>query len=190
MLDPIVLRIAKSTILAELDSNYSFDVKGLIERYPFLQEEGACFVTLHFNKDLRGCIGSVIAYQTLLQDLLDNARASAFRDPRFSPLEAEELANINLEVSVLTKPIQIEYNNYEELLKIIVPKEDGLIINYNGYQGTFLPQVWEQLQTPELFLEHLAYKANLSPSVYANHPSIYRYRVEALEEKFDAVLPL
>lgn len=190
MLDPILLRIAKSAILERLDPSYSFDLESLKRAYPFLQQEGACFVTLHFNKDLRGCIGSVIAHKTLLDDLLDNAHSAAFRDPRFSPLKIQELKNITLEVSILTPPEQIEYQNYEDLLLKIEPKKDGLIINYNGYQGTFLPQVWEQLKTPELFLEHLAYKANLPFLVYEHHPTIYRYKVEAIEEEFDAILPL
>lgn len=190
MLDPVLLRIAKSAILAELDQSYSFDLKKLVEEYPFLEKEGACFVTLHTHKDLRGCIGSIIAHKTLLEDLLDNAYSAAFHDPRFSPLKIEELKNLHLEVSLLTSPEQIEYQEYQDLLSIIEPKKDGLIINYNGFQGTFLPQVWEQLPTTELFLEHLSYKANLTPSVYLKHPKMYRYRVEAIEEKFDAILPL
>ncbi len=190
MLDPILLRIAKGAILSELDPNYHFDIEELKNEYPFVKEKGACFVTLHYNKDLRGCIGSVIAHQSLLQDIIDNAKSAAFSDPRFSSLKIYELSHINLEVSVLTKPERIEYDEYQDLVRKIVPKKDGLIINNNGNQGTFLPQVWEQLSTTELFLEHLAYKANLTPSVYSNNPTIYRYRVEALEEKFDAILPL
>ncbi|MDH4944407.1 AmmeMemoRadiSam system protein A [Sulfurimonas sp. C5] len=190
MLDPVLLRIAKSAILEELDQSYSFDLKDVIDKYPFLEKKGACFVTLHSHKDLRGCIGSIIAHQTLLRDLIDNAYAAAFSDPRFSPLEFKELHNINLEISLLSSPELIEYSDYTDLLEKLEPNKDGLIINHNGYQGTFLPQVWEQLQTPELFLEHLAYKANLTPSVYLNHPKIYRYRVETIEEKFDAILPI
>ncbi len=190
MLDPILLRIAKSAILSELDQSYSFDLKRLVEEYPFLEKKGACFVTLHSHKDLRGCIGSTIAHKSLLEDLLDNAYAAAFRDPRFSSLEAKELSSINLEVSLLSSPELIEYSDYADLVSKIEPKKDGLIINYHGHQGTFLPQVWDQLATTELFLEHLSYKANLTPSVYVNHPKMYRYRVEAIEEKFDAILPL
>ncbi|MBD3750843.1 MAG: AMMECR1 domain-containing protein, partial [Sphingobacteriales bacterium] len=65
-----------------------------------------------------------------------------------------------------------------------------LILKHGYHQGTFLPQVWEQLQSPENFLEHLAYKAGLSPDVYAHHPEIYAYQVDAIEEDFNAVRPL
>ncbi|WP_428737369.1 AmmeMemoRadiSam system protein A [Sulfurimonas sp.] len=190
MLDPILLRIAKSAILAKLDAGYSFDASELGTLYPFLNEQGACFVTLHFNKDLRGCIGSIIAHKTLLEDILDNAASAAFRDPRFSPVRVGELDSINLEVSVLTTPEPIEYSDYDDLKLKIVPKKDGLILKAGGYQGTFLPQVWDQLPTTEQFLEHLAYKAGTNPSIYQQHPIIYRYRVEVIEEDFDAILPL
>lgn len=190
MLDKIVLRVAKSAILARFDSSYSFDKESLLSEYPFLAKEGACFVTLKYDESLRGCIGSIVAHRTLLEDILHNSLSAAFGDPRFKPLKIEELSHLNLEVSILSEPEILEYNNYDDLLKKVTPNKDGLILKYGSYQGTFLPQVWEQLSSVELFLEHLSYKAGANPSVFANHPTIYRYRVEAIEENFDEVLPL
>lgn len=190
MLDKIVLRVAKSAILAKFDSSYSFDKESLLSEYPFLAKEGACFVTLKYNESLRGCIGSIVAHRTLLEDILHNALSAAFGDPRFKPLKIEELSHLSLEVSLLTKPEILEYDDYNDLLKKVTPHKDGLILNYGSYQGIFLPQVWEQLSSVELFLEHLSYKAGANPSIFANHPTIYRYRVEAIEENFDEVLPL
>lgn len=190
MLDTILLRIAKSAILARLDDGYRFDQEGIVKQYPFLNEDGACFVTLNYQKQLRGCIGSIVAHQTLMEDLVSNAVSAAFADPRFSPLGVEELDGLTLEVSVLTAPEVLAYQDYNDLLTKLVPNKDGLILQYGGYQGTFLPQVWEQLPTSEQFLEHLSYKAGANPSIYEHHPTIYRYRVEAIEEDFDAILPL
>ena len=76
------------------------------------------------------------------------------------------------------------------MCKKITPHVDGLILKHNIYQGTFLPQVWEQLPTPKLFLEHLSMKAGSSLSIYEEHPTIYRYSVDAIEGDFDEVLPL
>lgn len=190
MIDAVVLRVAKSAILSKFDGSYSFDKETLLDKYPFLKKKGACFVTLEYSGNLRGCIGSIIAHRTLLDDIISNAISAAFKDPRFNPLSKEELSNLNLEVSILTPPEILEYEDYEDLLKKVTPFKDGLILNYGSYQGTFLPQVWDDLETPELFLEHLSYKAGTNPSVFAYHPSIYRYRVEAIEENFDEVLPL
>ncbi len=191
MLDPILLRIAKTAILQKFDPSYVLDKKALIEQYPFLAKPGAAFVTLNKHNALRGCIGSIVAHQSLLEDIIHNARSAAFSDPRFNPLKPEELAeDLTLEVSVLSEPVKIEYSDYEDLKRKIVPKKDGLILKYGSYQGTFLPQVWEELPSVEAFLEHLSYKAGANPTIYNYHPDIYRYRVEHIKEAWDAILPL
>ncbi len=191
MIDPILLRIAKTAILSKFDDSYAVDKEKLLRQYPFLAQKGAAFVTLNKGQSLRGCIGSIIAHRPLIDDIVHNAESAAFNDPRFPPLEAEEIDTaLMLEVSVLSEPQLIEYDDYEDLKKKIVPHKDGLILKYGQYQGTFLPQVWQQLPTPEQFLEHLSYKAGANPSIYSLHPDIYRYRVEHIRERWDAIQPL
>jgi AmmeMemoRadiSam system protein A len=155
-----------------------------------LAKDGAAFVTLKYDSNLRGCIGSIIAHTRLLDDVMHNAISAGFGDPRFKPLSPEELSHLNLEVSVLSEPEVLEYENYKDLVKKIRPNIDGLILKHGRYQGTFLPQVWEQLPSAELFLEHLSMKAGANPSIYQEHPTIYRYGVEHIEEKFDKVQAL
>ena len=191
MLDPILLRIAKTAILQKFDPSYRVDKEALIEKYPFLARKGAAFVTLNKGKSLRGCIGSIIAHQPLIDDIVHNARSAAFSDPRFNPLRLEEIDDtLMLEVSVLSDPVKIEYGDFNDLKSKIVPHKDGLILKYGQYQGTFLPQVWEQLPRVEEFLEHLSYKAGANPTIYSYHPDIYRYRVEHIEERWNAIQPL
>lgn len=190
MLDSVLLRIAKSSILSRLDDSYSFDKEKLLEDYPFLKKDGAAFVTLRYNNDLRGCIGSIIAHRTLLDDVIGNAVSAGFTDPRFQSLTTDELSYLTLEVSVLSEPKILEYKDFEDLCNKITPHVDGLILKHEIYQGTFLPQVWEQLPTPKLFLEHLSMKAGSSLSIYEEHPTIYRYSVDAIEGDYDEVLPL
>ena len=115
MLDKILLRIAKTAILNRFDSDYIIDKSSLIKGYPYLAAEGASFVTLHYDKELRGCIGSVVAHRALLDDIVENAISAAFRDPRFSPLHPDELSHLNLEVSVLTPPKLLEYEDFNDL---------------------------------------------------------------------------
>ena len=190
MINPILLRIAKTSILSRFDSKQSVDKEKLLLEYPFLGEKGAAFVTLNYAKSLRGCIGTIVPHQTLLEDVLHNALSAAFSDPRFQPLNADEFNDLTLEISVLTSPQPLEYSDYEDLKSKIKPFEDGLILKYGRYSGTFLPQVWEQLPTPHQFLEHLSYKANANPSVYEHHPDIFVYQVEAIKEDFNAILSL
>jgi AmmeMemoRadiSam system protein A len=190
MLDSVLLRIAKSSILKRLDESYSFDEDKLLSEYPFLKKDGAAFITLKYDNNLRGCIGSIIAHRMLYDDVVYNAISAAFDDPRFTPLSENELPHLSLEVSVLSEPEILEYKDFEDLCNKIKPHVDGLILKHEIYQGTFLPQVCEQLPTPKLFLEHLSMKAGSSLSIYEEHPTIYRYSVDAIDENFDEVLPL
>jgi AmmeMemoRadiSam system protein A len=190
MLDTIFLRIAKSAILNKFDKQHNIERNKLLEKHPFLNRDGAAFVTLKYEHQLRGCIGSIIAHRKLLDDVIHNAESSAFSDPRFNPLSSDELSHLELEVSVLSEPKILEYTDFEDLVKKIRPNIDGLILQHGSHQGTFLPQVWEQLPTPKEFLEHLSYKAGSNPSIYKENPTIYTYQVDAIEERFDEILPL
>jgi len=190
MCDEILLRIAKTAILSRFDNSYVLDDKTLLKEYPFLQKDGAVFVTLKYNNDLRGCIGSIISHRRLFEDIIYNAISAGFSDPRFNSLNLDELSHIKLEVSVLSEPEILDYEDYDDLLQKVKPNIDGLILKHGKFQGTFLPQVWEQLPTAKLFLEHLSLKAGATPSIYSENPTIYRYGVEHIEDNFDAILPL
>ena len=190
MLDSILLRIAKSSILSRLDEEYSFDKDKLLLEYPLLKKDTATFVTLKCGNDLRGCIGSVSPYRMLYDDVFHNAISAGFHDPRFQPLTTNELSNLRLEVSVLSEPKLLEYKDFNDLCEKLEPNVDGLILKHSGYQGTFLPQVWEQLPTPKQFLEHLSMKAGADTSIFAQNPTIYRYGVNSLNNHFYEIVTL
>jgi AmmeMemoRadiSam system protein A len=147
-----------------------------------LSQPGAVFVTLTQGGDLRGCIGSLEAWRPLGQDVRANALAAAFDDPRFPPLRPEELAQTRIEVSVLSPPEPIQFADRADLLAQLRPGVDGLVLEAPGHRGTFLPQVWEQLPTPEEFLDHLVVKAHLRPGYWSRAVRISRYTVTAFEE--------
>ncbi len=148
-----------------------------------LREPGASFVTLTIGGQLRGCIGSVEAYQPLVEDVRDNAIKAAFSDPRFPPLSHPELDAIEIEVSVLTHPELISFTDTEDLLRQIQPGVDGLILEYGYFRGLFLPQVWKQLPGKQEFMAHLSMKAGLPSDAY-KHPgvAIKRFHVLAFSE--------
>jgi hypothetical protein len=148
-----------------------------------LQVERASFVTLYsLNGSLRGCIGALQAYQSLVQDVSDHAYAAAFRDPRFPPLKAQELERIRLNISVLTVPEPLEVASEADLLAWLTPGEDGLILEDGAYRSTFLPTVWSSLQTPETFLRELKRKAGLGPDYWSSTIRFRRYRTESFGE--------
>lgn len=178
----------KKTMLKTADEAIKFGIENHqpitinLDDYPEkLKETGASFVTLEIGKQLRGCIGTLEAYQPLIKDIAQNAYAAAFRDPRFAPLTPDEYPKITKHISILSKSSPISFSSEEDLLRQIRPGIDGLILSDRGYRGTFLPSVWEQLSTPELFLQHLKMKAGLSPNHWSDTLKVERYTVEVVE---------
>jgi len=148
----------------------------------WLEELGASFVTLKINGNLRGCIGSLIAHQSLGVDVRQNALAAAFDDPRFPPVSVEEFDQIHLEVSVLSPPEPMSFTSYEDALGQLRPGIDGVVLLAGGRRATFLPQVWEELSDPEQFMAHLMLKAGLPAPYWDDRVRLERYQVTAFEE--------
>lgn len=172
-----LVAIAKQSIKENLINQSLLDNSSLKAAYPSLNQNGATFVTLNSNGQLRGCIGSLEAYRPLLDDLVANAKAAAFEDPRFYPLTLSELENVDVEVSLLSPSEPIAYENVEDLKSKVTPFEDGIILELGGRRATFLPQVWEQLPQFEEFFSHLCQKAGLGSECLQKHPLIRRYLV-------------
>lgn len=143
-------------------------------------EKKACFVTLTINGKLRGCMGSLTATKPLWQDIVDNSINAAFNDSRFMPLSKNELDKIKIEVSILSNAVPILFKAPSELLRKI-KKNYGIILESNGLNATFLPQVWEQLCDKKLFLEELSQKAGLKNDAWKT-AKIYYYTVSSQKE--------
>lgn len=141
-----------------------------------LQRERASFVTLKKQGALRGCIGTLEAYQPLIIDVARNAHSAAFRDPRFPKVSTEEFQLLEYHISVLTAPEPMSIESEQDLLAQVRPYVDGLVIEEGYRRGTFLPAVWEQLPDPKDFLQHLKQKAGLSPSYWSDRIKVSRYR--------------
>ena len=179
-----LLTLARSTIEATTGAQ-SATTPSEAALTPRLQAHGAAFVTLRTrNGALRGCIGSLVARRPLIEDVRENASAAAFRDPRFSPLRAAELPDIVVEVSVLTLPEKLDFDGPEDLLHKLRPNVDGVLIERGWNRATFLPQVWEQLPSPEEFLTNLCFKARLPGNAWRQPDfEVSIYQVEKFEEE-------
>lgn len=129
---------------------------------PAYQEKRGVFVTLHKEGRLRGCIGSLTGHRPIAEGVREHALNAAFNDHRFRPVTADELAALDIEVSILSEPLPLSYRDGADLPIRLRPGVDGVIIRLGGASATFLPQVWEQLPDPEAFLTHLCQKAGLS----------------------------
>jgi len=180
----LLLELARESILHGFKKNEN-RLKFLKNRVSsmILKENRGTFVTLHKNRKLRGCIGNIEPVKNIFQGVKDNAKHAAFSDTRFTPLSQKELAETVIEVSILTQPENLDYNDNHDLLKKLKPGIDGVIIKKKHHSATFLPQVWEQLKDPEIFLKHLCTKAGLPQDEWKSGAlGVATYQVQLFEE--------
>ena len=177
-----LLRLARSAIEAKLVK----DVKVERPEEPslILKENRGCFVTLHKYGQLRGCIGTIEPICPLAECVEKNAQNAAFRDPRFPCLGAEELPEIDIEVSILSVPERLRFRDGDDLKRQLRPNVHGVILSRGMHRSTFLPQVWEQLPDKEQFLEHLCLKGGMPANAWKDPAtSVEVYQAEVFGEK-------
>lgn len=142
------------------------------------------FVTLnHVARDrqqyLRGCIGFPISEKRLDESVIEAAIAAATEDPRFPPVDPQELDNLVFEVSILTPPQEIKCNpiDYRKNIRIGV---DGLILRWKYGSGLLLPQVAVEYKwNVDDFLANICHKAGAPPNAWRDS-SCKLYRFQAI----------
>ena len=144
----------------------------------WLRATAASFVTLRDRGELRGCIGTVDAHRALGDDVTANAHAAAYRDPRFPPVAPSERVGLDVEVSVLSARVPIAAASEAALAAELRPGIDGIVLEYEHYRATFLPQVWESVPDPIDFLAELKRKARLPARFWHPDLKVSRYTVE------------
>jgi AmmeMemoRadiSam system protein A len=185
---PMLLDLARIGIEIGFETGRPARIRADAALPDLLRAPGAAFITLRRNGWLRGCIGSPVARRPLAVDVVENAFNAAFKDHRFPPLQLAELAALELSVSVLTRPMPMQFVDERNLLAQLRPRIDGLIIGDAGSSALFLPSVWEELQDPRQFLAALKQKAGLPAHHFS--PTFTAHRFRAVEIKRRMTDPL
>jgi uncharacterized protein (TIGR00296 family) len=177
-----LLQLAKNAVLAVFDDR-EVSADEYCQR-KFAEKQG-CFVTLHRNGELRGCIGFPEPIMPLHQAIVQAAQAAAFEDPRFSRLERTELKEVSFEISILTKPRLIEVKKPEEYLEKVSVGRDGLIIRGLYGSGLLLPQVATEWKWGcREFLEHTCLKAGLDREAWKDlRNKVYAFQAQIFAEE-------
>ncbi len=170
----LLLQTARETISSFLEKrapDYS-------EPTELLRENCGAFVTLHKKGNLRGCIGYLTGLKPLFDTIKDMAVSSAFNDPRFHPVEADEFNDIKIEISVLSPMKKID--SIEEL----EPGKHGLFLKKGFSSGTLLPQVAvEQGWDRETFVRYTCTKAGLPTDAFLDEQTeLFIYTAEVFGE--------
>ena len=173
----VLLALARASIASALGETCFAD-----QSAPWLRDKAACFVTLKQSGELRGCVGDVEARRSLLEAVTAAAHAAAFEDPRFPPLTASELTNIQIEVSVLSPLEQMAALSEAEVWKHVRPHVDGLLLKSGRHRGIFLPQVWSSAPNAQDFLGLLKRKAGLPADFWSDEIRLYRFQVAKCSE--------
>lgn len=169
-----LLDIARVAIAGGLEGRAAA-VEGLESQSPALKRHAATFVTLEIGGQLRGCIGTLEAFQPLIVDTAVNAYAAAFRDPRFAPLARDEFDRLDIHISILGAPEPMSFASEADLIAQLRPGIDGLVLRERGRRGTFLPAVWASVADARDFLGHLKVKAGLPYDYWSETIEFSRY---------------
>ena len=169
-----LLDVARASIDAGLRGE-RLRLDGTAECSPELQATAATFVTLTLHGALRGCIGTLDAFQPLIADTAENAHGAAYRDPRFPAVTAQESEYLDIHISILGPAEAMVFASEQDLLSQLRPGIDGLILTEKGRRGTFLPAVGESVPDPIEFLGHLKIKAGLPPDYWSESIKVARY---------------
>jgi len=177
----VLLPLARTAIANQLGMSWQEN-----ETPQWLQQYGACFITLTRDTKLRGCVGTLRPHRALAEDVKANAVAAAFRDPRFPPVAAGEFPVVALEISVLSAVEPMRFDDEADALRQLRRGIDGLVFEYGYHTSTFLPQVWEDFKEPTEFVAHLKYKAGLPPDFWDKDVRLSRYTVFKWREADEA----
>jgi AmmeMemoRadiSam system protein A len=140
-------------------------------------EPRGVFVTLHLGKRLQGCIGVIEANEPLGDAIVRCAASAALEDPRFAPMKPDQLAELSVEISLLS-PLQLVAPESIEIGR------HGLLIRLGGQRGLLLPQVAiEHRLAREQFLEQTCRKAGLPPEAWRDPEArLFAFTCEVLSE--------
>lgn len=150
-----------------------------VEQLPMsLRGRVGAFVTLTVAGELNGCIGNVEGVEPIGHAVARLALAAAFDDPRLPALRRVDYPDLTIELSLLSGLSSISAGSRADLLREVRPHRDGVVVAAGPRQGLFLPSVWEQLPSPDDFLDHLWIKAGLTPRTWPGDLRAFRFTAQ------------
>ncbi len=187
--EALLLSLARQTLEAVTD-NRPAPAVNTADLPPALVAQRACFVTLRRRADggLRGCTGTLVARRPLALEVVYMTVQTAFHDPRFLPVRAQDVPGLHIEISILTPPQPLAFDGPADLLHKLRPGVDGVTLYLDNRRATFLPQVWESYPDPRIFLSLLAEKMGCPPDAWRDPAlEVETYQAIIVEEPLDTV---
>ena len=155
---------------------------------PGLRALGASFVTLEHSGRLLGCIGTLEAARPLYLDVLRNA-GRAMHDPRLPEVTIADWPGLDVTISLLTTPEPATVTDRADLLELLRPCVDWLLLTCGHRRATFLPSVWAKLAYPERFLDALLAKGGWPARSWPDGLRVARYTSMEFVDRGPRLLP-
>jgi len=180
----ILLRLARQTLEEQLGRQPTEPLSDTELADPELRQHRGVFVTLNENGRLRGCVGSLLGVEPILDGVRRHVINAALHDQRFAMVSGDEVDTLQIDISILSPPKNLDYADSDDLILQLRPHVDGVILRAeSGHEATFLPQVWDQLPVAEMFLDHLCLKAGLVGGYWrTGNLTVQTYQVEHFTE--------
>lgn len=179
-----LLQLARQQLAASLSGNGLLDVAA--STVPArLRQQGAAFVSLAVDGALRGCMIDAFApHEPLYANVLRNTQLAALQDARFTRIQPSEIDTVRIDISVVHDIASVSFENPDDLLSLITPILDGVILRIDDEIATYLPSVWETFPDPAEFLSQLCIKAGWPPERWMTepYPQVETYRVSEFAE--------
>lgn len=177
-IEKALLDVARQSVAAAARGDHAAIPRPTTEA-PILDEPRAAFVTLHTAEGaLRGCVGTTAATRSLFDTVVEMARAAALRDPRFEPVQTDEVDDLEIEISILNPLERIHSIDDVEVGR------DGLVVEGRGRRGLLLPQVASERDwTPATFAAMTCEKAGLPQDAYLGEDvALFRFSTEVFTD--------
>lgn len=178
----MLLDVAENSIRIGLESGCVIEQE-LSSYSTSLRHIQSSFVTLRIDQQLRGCVGAIEASMPLVSDVNRHAHAAAFSDTRFPALCKDEFPQISIRISVLSPLKRLPTETLTDAMQHIEPGVHGVALRLGPRIATFLPEVWETFQSPDVFLRHLLLKAGLDPQSCCPETQVCTYTTQCLSRE-------
>lgn len=177
-----LLQLARVSIGTHWHPELQQEILAIEQSLVHIAHPQACFVTLHIDGRLRGCIGTMEATMNLPSAICHYARAAAFEDPRFYPLDVLEWPAVAISITLLGPLHPIPAESRATILSRLITDRSGLYLKDAHHSATFLPMVWQQLPEPTQFLDALLEKGRWTPGIWPEHIQAWLYSGEEFSE--------
>ena len=178
----LLLQLARASIGSRWEPGLQDKILVIQQQLERFAQPQACFVTLHRDGKLRGCIGTLEATMPLSHAICHYAKAAAFKDPRFYPLDKSEWVDIIISITLLGPLRPVPAENRETLLSRLTAEKAGLYLKDAQHSATFLPMVWQQLPEPAQFLDALLEKGQWQTGIWPTAIRAWLYSGDEFSE--------